>query len=158
MCDACAVLNMSQGFKTDTGNTVVHTTNATVYKRRRRGERRQRVEAGGGAPRCDAHGGGRQLLLLERLERGALPQGDAVSGQRGAWPRSPVSAAVILRAALRRSAGGDCRRVGHCDDCSLCCVCVFLIIIYSQHKVIAGVLGMFFPSVVLKNICNTMFC
>ena len=32
MCDVCDVLNMSQGFKTDTGNTVVHTTNATVYK------------------------------------------------------------------------------------------------------------------------------
>jgi hypothetical protein len=95
-----------------------------ALQRRRRGERQQRVQAGGGVPGRDADGGGRQLLLLGRRGRRPLPEGDAVRGRRRARPRASIGAGVVLRAALRRTGWDAGRRgCGHLGCFGCCLVC-----------------------------------
>ena len=138
----------SQGFKTDTGNAVVHTTNSTVYKLCSTG-----VTASGGGSGWKPEGAFLAVMLTteganyfsdawngEHCQKGMRFQVSVARG-RGlpSVPPSyyePLSGAAPAGDATRRDWG----RVRRCDGCSLCCICVFLII-YSQHKVIAGVFG-----------------
>lgn len=101
MCVACSLARLQDRHRQH-GGAHDQRHGIQALQRRHCGERQRLVEAGGCVPSRDAHDGGRQLLLLGRLERAALPEGDEVSGERGARPRSNVGAAVVLRTTIWR--------------------------------------------------------